>query len=377
MQIIRSAMFALTTLSLAAASSTYTQHNLVSDQPGIADRQDPNLVNAWGIDRSPTGPWWINANETGLSVVYNGSGAAFPVAKPLVVTIPASGGGTSAPTGIVFNGSQDFQIAAGKPAPFIFATEDGTISGWNPSVNATSAVIMFDSKGAAVYKGIAAGVLKGANVLFAANFRTGLVDMFDASFKPVTLTTSAFHDPAIPAGYAPFNVQNVGGHIAVAYAQQDPASPDEVDGAGKGYVDIFTTEGTLVLRLHHGPWMNAPWAVTVAPADFGKLGKKFLVGNFGSGEIAAFKDSGEFQGFMRGTDGKRIVIDGLWGLAFGNGGTAGAANVLYFAAGPGGEEHGLFGTLTLAGDKDVDDDEDHGNGGGDHDGGDHDGGDHD
>jgi len=203
---------------------------------------------------------------------------------------------------------------------------------------------------------------RGANVLFAANFRTGLVEMFDNTFAPVTLTTSAFHDPEIPAGYAPFNVQNVTGNIAVAFAKQDAAAHDEVDGAGNGYVDIFTPEGTLVLRLHHGQWMNAPWAVTLAPADFGKPGKKFLVGNFGSGEIAAFNDSGDFHGLLRGAEGKRVVIDGLWGLAFGNGGSAGAASVLYFAAGPGGEQHGLFGTLTMTGDKDDDDGQGNGNG---------------
>ena len=277
-QIFRSTLLGFATLSLAAASSIYTQHNLVSDQAGVADHQDPNLVNAWGLDRSPTGPWWINTNGTGLSVVYNGSGAAFPAANPLVVTIPAPGGGTSAPTGIVFNGSQDFQLATGKPAAFIFATEDGTISGWNPSVNATNALIMFDSKGGAVYKGIASGTLAdGSNVLFAANFHTGLVEMFDKTFAPVTLTTSAFHDPVIPAGYAPFNVQNVAGNIAVTYAKQDTDAHDEVDGPGMGFVDIFTPAGVLVRRLHHGPWMNAPWAVTVAPDDFGKLGKKFLV----------------------------------------------------------------------------------------------------
>lgn len=367
MQTFRALLLGFASLSLAAAADIYTQHNLVSDRAGVADHQDQKLVNSWGIDHSPTGPWWVNANGTGFSQVYDGTGQAFPVATPLSVTIPGPGGGASTPTGIAFNGTQDFQIAMGKPALFIFATEDGTIAGWNSSVNGGVAVIPYDSKGGAVYKGIALGKLNGANVLFAANFRTGLVEMFDITFTPVTLSMSAFHDPEIPAGYAPFNVQNVGGNIAVAYAQQDADRHDEVAGRGKGYVSIFTPAGALVTRLHHGPWMNAPWAVVMSPANFGKLGNKYLVGNFGDGTIMAFTQDGRFDGFMRGHKERVIRIDGLWGLGFGNGANAGPANVLFFAAGPLDEKHGLFGTLTATSEKDRDHHDDHGG----HDRGDH------
>jgi uncharacterized protein (TIGR03118 family) len=347
MQKFRTLMLGLASLSAAAAADSYIQHNLVSDQLGVADHRDQNLVNAWGLDHSPAGPWWVNANGTGLSQVYNGAGQPFPLLNPLSVTIPDPGGGTSTPTGIVFNGSQSFQIAPGQPALFIMVTEGGTIAAWNPSVNGGMPVIAFDSKGGAVYKGVALGKLHESNVLFAANFRTGLVDMFNDEFTPVTLSMSAFHDPDIPAGYAPFNVQNVGGNIAVAFAEQDDAHHDEVAGEGKGYVDIFTPAGVLLMQFQHGRWMNAPWAITLAPPDFGTLGKKYLVGNFGNGRIAAFNEDGQFDGLMTGPDGKWIFIEGLWGLGFGNGGNAGAANVLFFAAGPTDENHGLFGTLTL------------------------------
>ncbi len=353
MQLLRTAFLGFATLSMAAASGNYTQHNLVSDVPGAADHTDAKLVNAWGLARSATSPWWVNSNGKGLSLVYDASGTPFPTASPIVVTIPAPGGGTSAPAGIVFNGTQDFQLATGAPAAFIFATEDGVIAGWNRTVSASTAVVKFDSKGGAIYKGLAIGQMSGANVLYAANFRSGLVEVFDRTFSPMSLSMGAFRDPQIPAGYAPFNVQNIGGNIAVMFAKQD--GMDEVHGAGLGYVDIFTPAGVLMTRFHHGPWMNAPWGIALAPADFGRFGKKYLVGNFGSGQIAAFSESGEFQGVMRGRKGRALVIDGLWGLAFGNGGTAGPANILFFTAGPADEQHGLFGTLSAASD-DADDD---------------------
>ena len=342
-------------LPVLAEDGGYVQHNLVSDLPGMADKTDPNLVNAWGIDRSATSPWWVNGNGTGVSILYNGSGTPFPVASPLVVTVPppAGGAGPSTPTGVVFNGTTDFQLATGAPARFLFATEDGTISGWNPAVNPTNAVIEVDNSPMAVYKGIAPGVMGGKNVLYAANFRGGTVDVFDGSFAPVALAAGMFQDERIPEGYAPFNVANIGGSIFVTYAKQDPTKHDDVAGPGRGFLDEYTPDGTLVMRFRHGPWMNSPWGVEMAPAGFGKLSGRLLLGNFGSGQIASFDpSSGEFEGMLHGRHERPITIDGLWGIKFGNGANAGPANVLFFSAGIQDEAHGLFGTLTFVPGKD-------------------------
>ncbi len=326
----------------------YVQHNLVSDIAGLADRTDSNLVNPWGLVHSATSPWWVNANGTGLSLVYNGNGAPFPTASPLVVTVPPPGvTGTSAPTGIVFNGTMDFQVGPNMAARFIFATEDGTISGWNPAVDPTHAILMVNHSPDAVYKGLALGNIGGQNVLFTANFRHGSVDVFDKEFKPVTMPVGAFIDAMVPQGFAPFNVQNIGGAILVTFAKQDATGHDDVAGPGLGYVDAFAPNGALLMRFRHGPWLNSPWAVAVAPQGFGQLSGRLLVGNFGSGQIASFDlATGEFNGMLRGRRGKPITIDGLWGLGFGNGATAGSSTTLYFSAGIQDEAHGLFGTLT-------------------------------
>jgi uncharacterized protein (TIGR03118 family) len=292
----------------------------------------------------------VNANGSGLSIVYDSSGAPAPAANPIAVTIPAPGGsGTSAPTGIVFNGSMDFQLVPAKPALFLFATEDGTIAGWNNTVSMSTAVIKVNLSPAAVYKGLTLGTMGGQNVIYAANFRGGTVDVFNKNFAPMTLPAGAFQDTSLPAGYAPFNVQNIAGSIFVTYAQQDAAKHDDVAGPGFGYVDRFTAAGVLITRFEHGNWLNSPWGVTQAPGNFGKLSQRLLVGNFGSGQIAAFNlESGKFQSMMNGQNGSPITIDGLWGLKFGNGAGAGPSNVLFFAAGIQDEAHGLFGTLTPA-----------------------------
>jgi uncharacterized protein (TIGR03118 family) len=338
---------ALACAANALAQDGYMQHNLVSDLPGMADHTDANLVNAWGLTHPPTGPWWVNANGTGLSSLFDGTGAAFPVAQPLVVTIPGpAAGASSAPTGIAFNATTDFQITPNNAARFLFATEDGTIAGWNPAANPTNAVIKVNNSPSAVYKGIALGQINFQNVLFVANFRSGAVEAYDPNFNFINLQPGAFVDSEVPPGFAPFNVQNVNGDLFVTFAKQDAAKHDDVAGPGLGYVDEFTPEGALVRRFEHGRWLDSPWGVTTAPADFGKLSGRVLVGNFGSGQIASFSPSGEFQGMMRGRRGKPITIDGLWGLGFGNNATAGPANVLFFTAGIQDEAHGLFGTLT-------------------------------
>lgn len=339
------AIVATLSLSISVSAQHYEQTNLVSDVPGLAATTDPNLVNPWGIARSATSPWWVADNGTGVSTLYNGSGQIVP----LVVTIPPPPGGTppSAPTGIVFNGSSDFNLAPEMPALFIFVTEDGTISGWNPMVNPTNAILVVNNSGSAIYKGVTIAQREGSNLLYAANFFGGSVDVFDTNFAPVNLGAGAFTDPNLPEGFAPFNVQNINGTIYVTFAKQDEAKEDDVAGPGLGFVDAFDPSGSLLLRFNSGHWMNAPWGITLAPSDFGKLSDRLLVGQFGSGQIATFDpDTGNFHGLLRGPQGQPLTIDGLWGLRFGNGGAAGPTNTLFFTAGIDDEAHGLFGTIT-------------------------------
>ncbi len=331
-------------MSAADASRRYTETDLVSDQAGVATVTDPNLVNPWGLTASPTSPWWVSDNGTGLSTLYNGGGAI----QKLVVTIPNSPGVTepSAPTGTVFNGTTDFVVTAGTAAKFIFGTENGTIVGWS---SGTSGVLMVDNSATAVYKGLAIGQINGVNVLYAADFKARSVDVFDASYKPVVLDSGAFKDERIPKDYGPFNVHNIGGTIYVALAQTQTDSIDEADGPGRGFVDAFSSDGTLLRRLEWGPWFNAPWGIAQAPDGFGRYSGMLLVGQFGSGKVAAFDPtSGRFLGMMRTDRGKALQIDGLWALEFGNGGSAGPTTTLFFTAGPDDEAHGLLGTITPA-----------------------------
>jgi len=329
-------------LGLAAPvwAAHYEQTNLVSDVPGVAPVTDAGLVNAWGLARSATSPWWVADNGSSLSTLYNGAGTKLS----LVVSIPSG-----APTGIVFNGTTDFQIATGQPARFLFVTEEGGLAGWNPAVNLGATVLMVNNAGRANYKGLALAQSNGANYLYAANFSAGTIDVFDKVFAPAALPPMAFRDRHVPRGFAPFNVQAIGDKVYVAYARQDAQKEDEVEGRGLGFVSVFAPDGKWLMRLRRGPWMNAPWGIALAPANFGRFSGKLLVGQFGSGRIAAFDPhTGNFLGLVRGAHGKPIEIDGLWGLAFGNDGSAGPSTTLYFAAGPDDETHGLFGTLTPA-----------------------------
>jgi uncharacterized protein (TIGR03118 family) len=341
--------------SLLAVS--FLQSNLVSDTPGMAAVIDPNLVNPWGIAFAPTGPLWINDNGTGLSTVYDGKGQPFPSGTPLVVTVPLPPGNTataSAPTGIVFNSTTDFVVTANGhsgPAIFLFATEDGTISGWNPTVNGSKAILEVDNStipsagNGAVYKGLALGSNSNGNFLFAANFRAGTVDVFDKNFAKVTLP-GGFTDPNIPAGFAPFGIRNIGGNIFVTYAEQNAEKHDDVAGPGNGYIDVFDTSGNLIRRFATQGTLNSPWGLATAPAQFGSFSNALLVGNFGDGRINAFDAaSGTFLGQLTDVGNNPVTIEGLWGLAVGNGTNGTDANALYFTAGISGEQHGLFGSL--------------------------------
>ena len=322
----------------------HLQTNLVSDLPGMASHTDSNLVNPWGIATSATSPFWVADNHTGVSTLYNTSGTP----QSLVVTVPPAAGGTGgSPTGIVFNGSTDFQVSAGTPARFIFATEDGTISGW---ASGTNAILKVDNSASeAVYKGLAIGNNGTANFLYAANFHEGTIDVFDAAFAPATLAGS-FSDPTIPAGYAPFNIQNIGGVLYVTYALQDADAHDDVPGLGHGFINKFDLNGNFIARFASRGSLNSPWGLAVAPAGFGAFANALLVGNFGDGRINAFNPAtGALLGQLADDSGHAISIEGLWGLKFGNGVSGGDANTLYFAAGIAGpdalEDHGLFGSI--------------------------------
>jgi len=349
--------FALTRPAHAAAvSNAYHQTNLVSDLPGMALIQDPDLVNPWGISLSGGSPFWVANNVSNTSTLYardhpNATPPAPLTKNALVVTIP---GGS--PTGTVANtgASTDFVVKSGAAsgrAAFLFASQVGIISGWNPNVPAAgSTQAQVGATGDAVYTGLAIGQVSNGQggtttYLYAADFEHGKIDVYDGAFKPATLDGS-FSDPNIPNSYSIFNIQNIGGKLYVTYAQQSHKEPDEETDRGSGFVDVFDTSGHLLQRLIEGNHLRAPWGVALAPADFGAFSNALIVGNFGDGQLHAFDpDSGKYLGEMKDENGKPIVIDGLWGITFGNGANGGDKNALYFAAGIQDETHGLFGSL--------------------------------
>jgi uncharacterized protein (TIGR03118 family) len=327
----------------------YSNHVLVSDGNVAADFTDPNLVNGWGVAFNPTGPAWVADNGKGKSTLYDGTGKAVP----LVVTIPGVGGADAAPTGIVFAGGTDFVVSmmttSGTltgPARFIFATEGGTIAGWAPNVNVTTAITVPTPAHNASYKGLALSGNGMTHLLYAADFHNNRVDVFDGNFKPV-VKRGAFFDPMLPKGYAPFGIQAITGDIYVSYAKQDPAGGgDEVKGPGFGFVDVYSPDGVLVGRFASRGVLNAPWGMALAPNSFGDFGGAILVGNFGDGTINAFDPrTGHFLGTLRDESQRRIRVDGLWGIAFGNGVLAQKTNALYYAAGPNDEANGAYGVI--------------------------------
>lgn len=337
----------LSGLSAYAASNSYHQNNLVSDRTG-ADHTDSSLVNAWGIAFHPNGVAWVADNGTGKATAYDGLGN-----KVTEITVPPPAGSprgtTSAPTGIVFNFS-DFVVTKtfiSGSSSFIIATEDGTISGWNQFVDAANAVLVVDnSSTGAVYKGIAIAANGTDRFLYATDFHNNKIDVFDKDFQPATLPCS-FSDPKIPDGFAPFGIHNVRGNLYVTYAKQNAVKHDDVAGRGLGFVDVYNANGCLIQRVIRRGQLNAPWGVAVAPADFGKLSNTVLISNFGDGRINAFDiGSGNFRGTLRRpSNGQPLAIDGLWGIAFGNGVNNQPINALFFTAGPNGESDGLFGTV--------------------------------
>jgi uncharacterized protein (TIGR03118 family) len=330
----------------------YSNHVLVSDGNVAADFTDPNLRNGWGVAFNPNGFVWVSDNHAGKSTLYDGTGKP----QSLVVTIPGVGGEAGAPTGIVFSGGADFVVSVmtptgtvSGPARFIFVTEAGTIAGWAPTVNPTNAIAVPTPATNASYKGLAFSGNGTTHLLYATDFRNARVDVFDGMFKPV-MKPGAFVDPFLPKGYAPFGIQAINGDIYVSYAKQDSEGEEEVTGPGLGFVDVYSPDGVLQGRLASRGALNAPWGMALAPASFGDFGGAVLVGNFGDGTINAYDPrSGRWLGALRDQYQRRIRVDGLWGIAFGNGISAQKTNALYYAAGPNDEENGAYGVIEPVG----------------------------
>jgi len=327
-------------------ATSYIATDLVSDQPGVAPITDTTLHNAWGVAVGPL-TFWVSSEGGGISEVYTGDVNGSPLAKnPLEVTIP---GGE--PTGQVFNNTTDFVVSSGGasgPAFFIFASNSGSISGWNPTVPAavsTTAQLGFQATDGADYTGIALASNGGANFLYATDFKNGKIDVLNSSFD-LTPLAGTFTDPNLPADYSPFNIATINGQLYVSFVPREPGTAEEVHGQGNGLVDVFNTDGTFVKRLISNGKLNDPWGMVVAPSNFGDFSNDLLVGNVGSGRILAYNaGTGAFKGTLS-TNGHPIEVEELWGLAFGNGTTAGDTNTLYYAGGPGDEAHGVFGKIT-------------------------------
>jgi uncharacterized protein (TIGR03118 family) len=348
--LVRGGQKIFVTASAKSPSQFYLQHNLISDGFVPADLTDVNLVNAWGLVSGPTTPWWIADNGTGKTTLFNVSTGSIVTE----FTVPGAGGGQGNPTGLVFNGGSGFVVnnGVGAPAParFIFSSEDGTISAFKGAPIVTVVPNAQAPAHGAIYKGLAIDSATAGQFLYATDFHNAKVDVFDSAFHLVTLAGS-FTDPNLPAGFAPFGIQNINGTIYVTYALQD--QEDDMAGPGNGYVDAYDTSGNLIRRVASAGELNSPWGLALAPENFGRFSGDLLVGNFGDGRIHAFDptkltEAGEFEavGLLHSASGKPIEIDGLWALQFGHGSSAnGATNTLFFTAGPGDEEHGLFGSL--------------------------------
>lgn len=334
-------------LCSASTAKGFFQVNLVSDIPGLGKTTDPDLVNPWGLAVAPNGNFWAADNGTGVATVYTPDGRKVP----LTVTIPPPLGGLppSTPTGEVFNPTFDFVVTNGMesaPALFIWDTEDGTISGWNPHVDPTNAILMVDnSLSGAVYKGLA--ILPkpyGKSLLFATNFTGGVVEVYDANFGFVT----SFTDPLIPTDFKPFGIRVINGFVYVTYAKQaaPPHEDDDEPGPGNGFVVVFDKNGNVVKRLISHGLLNSPWGLVVAAPRFGDFGGRLLVGNFGDGRINSYQlFTGKALETVKTALGSPLVIPGLWGLEFRLNPTGCAIDLLYFNAGINDENDGLFGYL--------------------------------
>ena len=329
----------------ATAPTTFAETDLVSNIPGRAALTDPAVVNAWGLALSPTSPLWVANNGTNTATLYAGGANGGPVTKvPLTVAIPGG-----APTGQAFNDTTAFVVTGpggSGPARFLFVSEGGDLTGWNPMAAPTTAILAAHVDGA-VYKGLTLLHTDFGPFLLAADFHNARIDVFDGQFRRVTLPAPFFTDPRLPSGYAPFNVAVLGDAVYVTYAKQDAEGEDEVSGPGLGFVDQFTTFGLLARRVASHGVLNAPWGLAIAPASFGRFAGDLLVGNFGDGRISVFDRSGGFDGQLRDSAGRPIAIDGLWALLPGTANTGGT-DAVWFSAGPNDEADGLVGLIRPA-----------------------------
>ena len=388
--VMASAALSLSTGAVAFGQQ-YVQTNLQANAPGVAEATDPDLVNAWGLARTSGGVWWVSDNKTGVATLYNGPGTK----QSLIVTIPPAVKNEEtpigSPTGVISNSSKtDFLLAANAPALFIFATLDGTIAAWNPAVAlaagqappSTHAVTVVRQTDGSIYRGLTSGFINGQRFLYAANFGTGKIDVFDNNFHPVDLNKfhkkdrddddrdydresdyqAPFTDNRLPRDFVPFNVQAIGDDIVVTYALHEEGEKAETDGPGNGFVDLYSSSGKLLLRFDHGDFLNSPWGVALAPLDFGRFSHDLLVGQFAgggdtenSGVIAAYDlATGKFKGLLEDASGKTLAINGLWALSPANVSPANAdpaaapAAQVYFTAGPNKATAGLFGYLTAS-----------------------------
>jgi uncharacterized protein (TIGR03118 family) len=327
----------LTLTSSLPAANNYLQHNLVSNNSGTADHSDQSLVNPGGIAFSATGPFWIANQGSGVASIYNSAG----IANPAPVSVPPQS------TAIVQNSTTDFPVAPGVPASFIFCSAAGTISVWNANSPGSSAVVKIDrSQSSAIYTGLARASNAAGSALYAVNFHAGTVEVYDGNFNLLT-TSGSFQDPAIPAGFVPYNIWATGNKLYVTFAQQNAGKSGPVAAAGMGYVDLFDVNGSLVQHVTGGGPLNAPWGLALAPAKFGDFAGALLVGNSGDGTINAFDVStGRALGTLANTSGQTLSIPGLRALVVGNGAGAGDSNAVYFTAGS--SNQGLFGSLQAA-----------------------------
>jgi len=348
------ALLAAGSAPAARPGNHYKVTPLASDIPGLAPATDSNLQNTWGLARSATSPWWIANNGTASTSVYTGAGTRVDIGGLPAQGVPGD------PTGAVFAGiAGQFQVGTTAspttlgPSNFIFDSEDGTISAWRIGSTAALVTVPATSTGGAVFKGLAISNGASGPRLYATDFANGRVDVFDGSWNPVN-TPGAFVDPKLPKHYAPFGIQTIGSRVFVTYAKQQKGSTDEAHGRGLGFVDAYDLDGKFLARVAQHGQLDAPWGLAWAPASFGRFGGDLLVGNFGDGRINAYAEmkNGRFEHrgtLRRATHGKKLSIDGLWALEFGNAGSNGDPQTLFFTAGIDDEAHGLFGTITPAG----------------------------
>ena len=353
--VVSLALVAAAPLPAAGPSARYTMTPLVSNQPGVAPTTDSNLQNAWGLARSATSPWWVSDNGANVTTVYNSAGALQSIGGNPFQTVPGG------PSGAVFSGiAGQFQVGTtASPTTlgtsnFIFSAEDGQIRAWRGGstgalVTVPNSVTNGPNGDAAVFKGLAISNGTAGPRLYATDFHNARVAVFDGGWNMVN-DPGAFEDASIPDHYAPFGIQTIGSRVFVTYAKQDAAAHDDAAGVSRGFVDVYDLAGSLLARVAQRGSLNSPWGLALAPAGFGRFGGDLLVGNFGDGLINAFEEmpNGEWNhrgSFQTSDGGQKLQIDGLWALQFGNAGSNGNANTLFFTAGPNGEADGLFGSL--------------------------------